>query len=215
MNSKIQSILGAILLAAVTNVESAIVIGNLPHGSFVNTSSISQQANKAVSFTMAAGQDYRLTDVSLVTVGLDTAAGGDLPDLFIATNVAGSPGQSLGSLVNPPSPMTMVAEHSWLAPAADIILAAGETYWLVATETQGSWNWLGDDQNEQPTTTEIGATFAGYQISSDGGSTWSSSSTFNPVQINAVPNNPAGVPEPSTGLFSLALIVFGLTHRRR
>lgn len=218
MNSRIHSILGALFLAAASHAEGAIVIGNLPHGFFNGTSSISQQANKAVSFTIAPGGDYRLTDASLVTVGLDAttpSGGGDLPNVFIATNVGGSPGVSLGSLINPTAPVTTVSEHNWLAPTADIILEADETYWLVVSETQGSWNWLADNENEQPTTTDIGATFEGYQVTADGGLTWSNSSSFNPVQINAVQHNPAGVPEPSSSLVSLALLFGCLAYRRR
>ena len=167
---------------------------------------------------MAAGQDYRLTDASLVTVGLDktTPSGGDLPNVFISTNNNGIPGTSLGSLTNPVDPITGVSEHQWLAPTAmDIILEAGETYWLVVTETQGSWNWLADTDNEEPTTTEIGATFESYKITNDSGLTWSTSSSFNPVQINAVPHTPAGVPEPSTSIASLILLVAALTRRKR
>ena len=196
--------------------QAAIVISNLPHGFFANTSSISTQAQKAVSFTMAPGQDYRLTDVSLVTVGLDatTLLGGDLPDLFIATNNGGIPGISLGSLINPTSPTTLISLHQWLAPA-DYILTAGETYWLVVTESRGSWNWLRDDQNDAPTTTEIGASYGQYIISADTGATWNPSGTLNPVQINAVPHNVAGVPEPTTGVVSLLLLCGLIMNRRK
>ncbi|MEX1311300.1 MAG: choice-of-anchor R domain-containing protein [Candidatus Sulfomarinibacteraceae bacterium] len=65
-------------------------------------------------------------------------------------------------------------------------LAANTTYWFVldGPATTNSLLWQTLSPNVAPTAGP-GATYVGYRFSSNGGSTWGSSSLFNGVEINA------------------------------
>ena len=195
---------------------AAIVIGNIEGATLgpanvTTTSSISVNGqSKAVSFTMATGQDWVLVDATLWTVGLDPNSGTtpDLPDVYIALDDSGAPGNRLSAFPNPVPTSTALQLTTWTSQDNTVLLG-GETYWLVVAETIGDWNWVVDDVNDASgnPVSEISATFDGYAFKNADtapgtAAPWGSSGLSNPVEITAIPHQ---IPEPS----SVILIALG------
>jgi hypothetical protein len=134
----------------------------------------------------------------------------------IFSDVGGNPGAVLANfntiLTAPGSSQSNLS----LTTATPFTLVAGMTYWFVLDgrdPASGGLLWNGTNPNTSPTASG-GVTFVGYRFSSNGGTTWADSTTFNAMQINAAP-----VPEPSSWTMIAAgagmLVAFKRRRRRR
>lgn len=135
---------------------------------------------KAVGITTGASELRFDAMRVLVTSSPAQLSGG------IYSDVGGNPGVllapfatlTLGQVLEP----TLVV----LTTTADFTLAAATTYWFRLTSPTGNsdLNWNRLDPNVAPSS-DGGVGFAGYRFSTDGGASWSVSTTPNVVAIEA------------------------------
>ena len=168
---------------------------------------------KGVGLTIGGGVDYIFQNMQAIISNAGTASALLTGGIF--ADSGGNPGALLAAFnsINVAAG-TMMANLS-LTTSTPFTLTAGVTYWFVldGPATTNSLLWNGTSPNTSPTAA-AGVTFAGYRFSSNGGSTWTNSTTFNAMQINAAP-----VPEPSTwamiGAGATLLVAFSRARKRR
>ncbi|MEI6427798.1 MAG: choice-of-anchor R domain-containing protein [Pseudanabaena sp. ELA607] len=144
--------------------------------------------DKAIGFTLPTGSDYNLDSITLRLQNYSTTAG-DVARLRIyedvnktSTNPNGATLQSL--LFNNPSSSSNTINDFIFTPTSTFTLKADTRYWLRVSATSGNYNWLG---NNPPTTPTGIAVVESYQVSSNNGSSYSSSTNLNILDIQATP----------------------------
>jgi hypothetical protein len=184
-----------------------VLISNLPGtasgtGSNLGLGTDGADRTKAVGLTMGADALDFESVVAFIENGTpaSTLSGG------IYSDVGGNPGALLAAFTPVAVPIGQVPTETMITTAAPYTLAAGTSYWFVldGPDFANDLLWASLSPNAAPTAMGD-ITFDGYRFSSNGGTSWGSSSIYNGVTINAIP-------EP-TALSLLA--VLGLLAARR
>ncbi len=204
-------LLGAVTTLALGSIAApsyaVSLIDNLPATNDNLSSTISDSANTAVSFTMPAGSDYILNTVFLRLGGY--AATGDTPVLTIRRNtVLGNNPSSiiLANFTNPAGKGAATSLYTF-TPTTSFTFLANTKYWLYLSASAGSGNfsWRGSDDGATNTPSGI-ATFGAYRQTTDAGANFTAGNNFNSFAVNATP-----VPwETSDAVVPLGFICFGL-----
>ncbi len=175
------------------------IISNSPGNDGTQTAGINDGTRtKGMGFTMPGGLDYTL---DLVSLRLDITTTDVSPLVEIYSDAGGVPGSSLTTLINPGSFALGINDYAF-TPSGAFTLEAGQSYWVVASSTLGTYSWKASSPSETPVgmATHLGATFGAYPPSS-------SSSILTTYFVDATV-----VPAPG----SLALLgLAGLAVRRR
>lgn len=135
---------------------------------------------KAVGITTGASELRFDAMRVLVTSSPAQLSGG------IYSDVGGNPGVLLASFATLTLGQVLEPTLVVLTTTADFTLAAATTYWFRLTSPTGNsdLNWNRLDPNVAPSSGG-GVGFAGYRFSTDGGASWSVSTTPNVVAIEA------------------------------
>jgi hypothetical protein len=139
--------------------------------------------SKGVSFTTDS-RAWSLNSVRLTLTGFDD---GDSPLIQIRADNAGDPSTALVDLGNPNPPPDIEGEVKdfTFTPLSAFSFAPNTTYWLVLSATTSNiYNWVQLQNNRTPTSTQ-GWSFNRYEFSTNGGTTWNTSSIQNAFQIDA------------------------------
>jgi hypothetical protein len=166
---------------------------------------------KAVGMTIGAGLPFLFQSLQAImsNPGATAALSGG-----IFSDAGGNPGSLLAAFI----PINVATGTSMtpfsLMTTSPFTMMPGVTYWFVldGPATTNSLAWNSNTVNTAPTASG-GVAFVGYRFSSNGGTTWASSTIFNAMQINAAP-----VPEPSTWMIlgaGAGLFVAANRFRRR
>lgn len=175
---------GVVLVAA--NAQAQI-LSNLPGtgsgtGTNLGIGTDGTDRTKGVGLTMGAFPADFSSVVALIsnTTPASVLSGGIYSDL------GGNPGALLVAFTPVPIAENQTVGEVTVTAAAPFQLAAGTTYWFVldGPATTNSLLWQSLNPNTAPVPGS-GITFVGYRFSGNGGSTWSSSTTYNGVTINA------------------------------
>ena len=172
---------------------------------------------KAVGVDMAPGTNYSFESLTAV-LQMDAGAGAVGTEEVWARIYAdnnGQPGALWATLDTAvvQAPTYAFTPVAFAAPSA-VALLSGQRYWFVlgdnTLDAGPDLRWAVMEPNAPPA--NGAASLLGYGFSLDGGASWSASSTFNAVSIQANP-----VPEPQTLALMLAGlgVVLGVALRRR
>jgi hypothetical protein len=205
-------------ILAVSNPADAIsLIGNYSSTNDLGGTSISfsGQGQKAVGFTLPTGSDYTLDNITL-RLGLYNTTASDVALLQIyqdvnrnSTNPNGAVLQSL-LFTNPISSSDTVNNFTF-APTSTFTFLANTRYWLLVDATAGDYTWMGNSPNITPTGFS-GITSNGYQASPNNGTTYFTSTVFNPFDIQATVATP--VPFDFDPSFGVAVLGGGWLLRK-
>lgn len=190
---------GLLSMAACTT-QAVTILSNLPAvgsgtGTNLGLGVDLADRTKGVGLTMGAtSMTFQSMQALISNLTPDSVLSGG-----IFSSVGGNPGAVLAPFNSVPIPANFAAAEVTLTTAASFTLVANTSYWFVldGVATSNSLLWQSLAPNVAPTPT--GVTFDGYRFSSNGGTTWGNSTTFNGVRISAVP-------EPA----SLAMLLGGI-----
>lgn len=211
-------LLGAAVISAATfgvaapSVALTDLIGNYPpnFGSgFVpefGTTTINATQKKAVSFTTptsAAPGELDLVSLQVILQNLDASDGATFS---IREDVDGNVANAntvltLGNADISPAPSSSLSNFTY-TPSSAFAFTAGTTYWLYADVASGDFDWVSPTTANQTAPAGLAA-FGGYELSTNGGTSFASSSQFNSFLVQT-DNASAAVPfdfSPATGLF--------------
>ena len=115
-----------------------------------------------------------------------------------------------GALIDAaPNGSNATISDSQFLPSGTLTLAPNTTYWLVAKSESatGFYSWIGSNPGVLPTGSATDVSYSSFN-----GTTWSSSTTFNTVNVTVTP-----VPEPVhfTLIGAGALVGFAALRRKR
>jgi hypothetical protein len=151
--------------------EAAYFIGNLDGNDGTDSPNLTGGRIKAMGFTLAAGNNYLLTDAIL---RLRIKGDGVEPTIQIWSNGGSNvPTTLLATLTDPPIPKvsSIIGDISF-APSSPLTLAGGASYWLVASDTINTspttYDWMASSSGITPTglATHLGSLFGTNGISS-------------------------------------------------
>lgn len=196
----------SLLLCATASAQ--VILGNLPAtpaGTGTNLGLGIDAVNRTKGVGLTMGSDS-LEFVSLVALMSNTSPASTLGG-GIYSNVGGNPGVELMSFIPVPVPENTPPTEFTLTAAGSFTLDANTSYWFVLTgpTTTQSLLWQSLSPNTAPTPAP-GISFDGYRFSTNQGASWTNSTIFNGVAINAIP-------EPAT-LSLLAASGIALLRRR-
>ena len=200
----------AAVLAAAGVVRADVILTNLPGtpsvtGTNLGLGSDNAHRKKAVGLRTA---DQPLAFESML-VWMDnsdpvtrTLIGG------IYSDIGDRPGLEVASFTPADVPAGSDNLPVTLTAAGDFILAPDTTYWFLLDGPSVTNTLLWAMLTPDTAPTGSGVTWEGYRFSSNGGSTWVSSQSFNTIEIRA-----SAIPEP--GALFLLLPAAGVLLRRR
>lgn len=207
----------AVIFSAVSLAQSSVILDNITPSSAFGVGSLVGSDGTSIR-TKAVGVRIGSSAVSFdsleVMLGysqnLDnnkSISGGIYSDGLSAAN----PNALLASLL--PQPVSVSGQVPGLyalKTASTLTLAANTVYWfrLDGPTTATDINWYQPSPALAPTASG-GASLVGYRLSTDGGSSWTSSSVANAVRLNV-----STVPEPAT-MMALGTAAVLLVRRRR
>jgi hypothetical protein len=174
------------------------LIGNYPPtNDGTQSATLNDLRVKAMAFTMP-GTTYALQDV---TLRLRSSLGAS--PLVTIRGGGANPGGVLATLTG--GPVGALGDYTY-TPTSALTLLAGQQYWLVVggAGSTGSVDWMASSPGITPTGL---ATHSGNLFTTNGGTSWTTSSIVNTYQVNAVP-------EPAT-LAALGVGALALIRRRR
>lgn len=187
-------------LLAPTLAFGQVIIGNYPPTNDTsNSAGLNDGRRKALSFTMPAGQNAVVGNVTLRLGNYDI---NDIVTLEIRNHTGSTTAPGTTSLVNFTSPTpggTAVADYVF-TPNNTFELLGGTSYWIYAygATTPSAYDWRGSSPAVTPT--GIASYASGSLFTTNGGSSWTNSTTLNTFQIEAA----TPVPEPSVVLLVAA-----------
>jgi hypothetical protein len=149
----------AFTLSAHTMAE--VIISNHPGNDGTQTAGINESTRtKGMGFAMPGGSDLGL---DAITLRLDINSADVTPLVEIYSDGGGVPGTLLTTLVNPASFDLGINDYAF-TPDGSFTLVGGETYWIVASSTLGTYDWKASSPSVTPTglATHAGATFGAY-----------------------------------------------------
>lgn len=194
--------------AAVPMASADVILGNYPiTNDGTQTADVDNLRQKALRFTMPAGVDYNITSIVL---RLGNYHATDVPILEIRdfNGTTTSPGAGVvGSFIAPLGGGAANADYSF-APSGSITLLAGSSYWIVlrGDSAATSFDWKAASPGVTPTGI---ATFGpGNLFTSNGGTTWATSTTLTSFVIN-------GTPVPAPGVLAMIGVAALVGSRRR
>lgn len=162
---------------------------------------------KAVFFTTptdAAPEELELNNLTLLLQSLDASDGAAFN--FSTGGPTNTPVLTLDNDdISPATPISNALNFYTYEPSVPFSFTAGTTYYLTATASNSSYNWVTPALGNEEAPNGL-ATFNGYQFSDDGGNTFANSGQYNTF---AIQTNTAAVPfdfSPASGL----LLVGGL-----
>jgi hypothetical protein len=178
-------VVASILLLAGGSAQAQL-LSNLPGtgsgtGTNLGLGTDAADRTKAVGMTIGADAVDFTSVVALISnsTPASTLSGG------IYTDSGGNPGTLVEAFTPVAIPENQPATEITITTANPVQLAASTTYWFVldGPTTTNSLLWQTLSPNVAPTA-GTGVSFAGYRFSSNGGSTWGSSSLYNGVTVN-------------------------------
>ena len=131
-------VVAVLCLAAVPVAAQTTIISNLDGNDGTQSANLNDQRNKAMGFTMPAGQDYFLDHV---TLRLDTAGAGTTPIVELWTDAGGQLGTFVETLTNPTFTTPGIVNYDFASSGAT--LTAGAGYWILAYGPAGApgYDW--------------------------------------------------------------------------
>lgn len=198
--------IAAAIAAAAPLASADIILGNYP---FTNdtgtTASVTNLRQKAIAFAMPAGSAYDITSITLRLTNFD-ANDTAILEIRDHNGTTTSPGAGVvGTFTAPAGGGAAAADYSF-SPNGTVTLQPGTSYWIVLSgaASPSTFDWRGSSPGITPTGV---ATYGpGNLFTSNGGTSWSNSSTINTFRIEGVIPSPASI-----GLLALA----GLAAARR
>lgn len=193
-----QAVMTLVGLAIAANAN--IVISNLPGNDGTQSASLSSTRVKGMAFTTDSG--LWTLDSAVLRLNTNANAG---PLLKLHADNAGVPGAALGTFTNPGGFTTGIQNYTFTLGMA---VNPSTKYWLVLSQPNNStpFDWKASSPAQTPTGLW---THAGSVFSTNGGTTWSSSSILTTYEINA-----SLVPEPAS-IIALSAAFAALAARRR
>jgi MYXO-CTERM domain-containing protein len=150
------------LVLAAGQASADVIISNHPGNDGSQTAGIDGSSRtKGMGFAMPSGTDYFLDSVVL---RLNITNADVEPRIEIFSDSGGVPGSSLTTLSNPSIDALGIGDYSFM-PAADFVLSADTSYWIVASSGNGiTYDWKASSPSQTPTglATHTGATFGAY-----------------------------------------------------
>ena len=204
----VTTLLASIL--AISNPADAInLVGNNTTTGDLGQTINSNDAQKAVGFTLPTGSDYTLDNIVLRLRNYRTDGTGndnDFPLLQIyadsaktSTNPIGLTPQSV-SFVRPTSNSDSSAAFTFTPTTSTFTFLADTRYWLLVDATAGSFGWGGTIPSTAPTS-DIGVTDITYRFSNNNGVSYTNSTINYGFVINATAATPVPFDfDPSLGV---------------
>ena len=178
-----------VLLAAAPFAAAQPILSNYPPANDTNTSAdIDNLRWKALSFSMPASQS---ATVGNLTVRLGNyASAADIPVFEIRdhTGSTTAPGPNVLLTFTAPPPGTATIQDYTFTPASTFTLAAGTSYWILmrGADAATSVDWRGSSPAIVPTGI---ATYGGQSLfTSNGGTSWTTSTTINSLRLEVIPS---------------------------
>lgn len=182
------SVLAGAVLAPSAGAQQTI-LSNLPGvgsgtGTNLGLGNDAADRTKGVGLTMGSQSlDFYCMTALISNTTPDTMLSGG-----IYSDLSGNPGSLLAAFTPVAVGANAAAAEVDIFTASTFTLQANTSYWFLldGPTTTNSLLWETLNPNAAPVGA-VGITFDGYRFSSNGGSTWSSSSLFNGVSIKVVP----------------------------
>ena len=138
-----------------------VIISNHPGNDGTQTAAINDATRtKGMGFEMSGGSDLAF---DAITMRLDINSVDVIPLVEIYSDDGGLPGTLLTTLENPAS-FSLGIDDYVFTPTDSFTLVGGESYWIVASSSFGTYDWKASSPAETPTglATHVGATFGAY-----------------------------------------------------
>lgn len=194
---------GALCLAVISQAGFAsamVVLSNLPGNDGTQSAGLNNLRVKGMAFVVDGSGPYTINSVRL---RLNTTTD-DSPIIELHADSSNVPGALIGTFTNPTSFGNGIAEYDFTGSFA---VDPNTKYWIVAKGPSSSaYDWKASSPAQTPTGIW---THGGSVFSTNGGSSWSSSSILTSYWIDATL-----VPEPAT-LIALGAGLAALASRRR
>lgn len=184
------------------------LIGSLLPTNYDGFTDTNSNVVKAVAFTLPSGDNYTLDDVVLRLVNYSPSA---IPLVQIRNDGGTAPGGTVIATLNNPTGLEARVFDYTFAPSHSVTFSENTRYWLYVTATASGFQWRALSSGVTPTGI---ATLPDYRLSTNGGSTFSSSDSLNSFQINATPVAQP-VPKPVTILGTLLAGALGVAFKRK
>lgn len=193
----------ALVALAGTSVSAQVILSNLPATNSTTGTNLgigTDGADRTKGVGLTTGAVPLMFDT--ITAPVSNAGSDALLSGGIFSDVAGNPGILLAAFDPLNIPSGTVGMNASLSIGGGFTLLPSTTYWFVldGPSVSNSLLWHSLSPNVAPTAN--GVAFVGYRFSSNGGSTWGNSTTFNGVSIAVIPAPAAFAPLAGAGLLA-------------
>jgi len=174
-------------LASGTAAPAQVILSNYPPTNDTNTTAIVNNLRwKALSFSVPAGPDLPIGDLTVRLGNYDTIADAPLFQIRDHTGSITMPGTMILATFNAPAPNGTANQDYTFTPSSPFSLVGGTSYWIVLTGVAGgNFDWRGSSPAITPTGL---ATYGGQSLfTANGGTTWTTSATINSLHWVVAP----------------------------